>query len=120
MLTVVIMDHVFSSIHLPIIIQFNSKILLLAKIHLEFLKSLDAVGLLWLTRLQHCVTSERVPLDGQTGVVPTTGGPLLQEEQCGFCPGHGTPDQLALQPLQGAGGFMGVCPNGQFQFSLFI
>ncbi|KAI3366635.1 hypothetical protein L3Q82_009321 [Scortum barcoo] len=99
----------------------------------EYLKSLDVVGLSWLTRL--CNIAWRlgtVPLEWQTGVVvplfkkgdrrvcsnyrgitllslpgkvyahvrvlerrirPIVD-PRIQEEQCGFCPGRGTLDQL--------------------------
>ncbi|KAI3359031.1 hypothetical protein L3Q82_015433 [Scortum barcoo] len=113
----------------------------------EYLKSLDVVGLSWLTRL--CNIAWRlgtVPLEWQTGVVvplfkkgdrrvcsnyrgshfsaspgrSTPGywrgefGPIvdprIQEEQCGFRPGHGTLDQLYTlhRVLRG---FMGVCPH---------
>ncbi|KAI3363689.1 hypothetical protein L3Q82_001313 [Scortum barcoo] len=86
----------------------------------EYLKSLDVVGLSWLTHL--CRIAWRlgtVPLEWQTRGVPTTGeshfsasreGPLrqgteeensadsqppqIQEEQGGFHPGCGTLDQL--------------------------
>ncbi|KAK3517314.1 hypothetical protein QTP70_002959 [Hemibagrus guttatus] len=97
----------------------------------EYLKSLDVVGLSWLTRLCNIAwRSGTVPLDWATGVVvplfkkgdrrvcsnyrgitllslpgkvysrvlerrvrPLVK-PQIQEEQCGFCPSHGTLDQL--------------------------
>ncbi|KAI3364112.1 hypothetical protein L3Q82_010940 [Scortum barcoo] len=69
----------------------------------EYLKSLDVVGLSWLTRL--CNIAWRlgtVPLEWQTGVVvplfkkgdQRIVDPRIQEEQCGFHPGRGTLDQL--------------------------
>ncbi|KAI3359234.1 hypothetical protein L3Q82_002752 [Scortum barcoo] len=71
----------------------------------EYLKSLDVVGLSWLTRL--CNIAWRlgtVPLEWQTGVVVYARvlerrirpivDPRIQEEQCGFRPGRGTLDQL--------------------------
>ncbi|KAK3518703.1 hypothetical protein QTP70_008587 [Hemibagrus guttatus] len=101
------------------------------EIHPEYLKSLDVVGLSWLTRLCNIAwRSGTVPLDWATGVVvplfkkgdrrvcsnyrgitllslpgkvysrvlerrvrPLVE-PRIQEEQCGFCPGRGTLDQL--------------------------
>ncbi|KAK7929823.1 hypothetical protein WMY93_006218 [Mugilogobius chulae] len=77
----------------------------------EYLKSLDVVGLSWLTRLCNIAwQTGTVPLDWQTGVVvplfkkgdrrgtgeenPTMVEPRIQEEQCGFRPGRGTLDQL--------------------------
>ncbi|KAK3522832.1 hypothetical protein QTP86_004669 [Hemibagrus guttatus] len=89
----------------------------------EYLKSLDVVGLSWLTRLCNIAWwSGTVPLDWATGVVVPLfkkGGshssasqgksipeywrgesdrslvePRIQEEQCGFHPGRGTLDQL--------------------------
>ncbi|TWW61046.1 hypothetical protein D4764_05G0011360 [Takifugu flavidus] len=74
------------------------------EIHPEFLKALDVVGQSWLTRLRNIAwTSGAVPLDWQTGVVYSgvlerrvrrRVEPRIQEEQCGFCPGRGTVDQL--------------------------
>ena len=97
----------------------------------EYLKSLDVVGLPWLTRLCSIAwRSGTVPLEWQTGVVvplfkkgdrrvcsnyrgitllslpgkvyarvlerriQPIVEPWIQEEQCGFCPGRGTLDQL--------------------------
>ncbi|TWW74365.1 R2 Retrovirus-related Pol polyprotein from type I retrotransposable element [Takifugu flavidus] len=70
----------------------------------EFLRALDVVGPSWLIRLCNIAwTSGAVPLDWQTGVVYSgvlerrvgrTIEPRIQEEQCGFCPGRGTVDQL--------------------------
>ncbi|TWW77036.1 hypothetical protein D4764_12G0004260 [Takifugu flavidus] len=62
----------------------------------EYLKALDVVGLLWLTRLCNIAwTLGAVPLDWQTGVVvPLFKKGDRKEEQCGFHPGRGTVDQL--------------------------
>ncbi|KAK3538287.1 hypothetical protein QTP70_034769 [Hemibagrus guttatus] len=62
----------------------------------EYLKSLDVVGLSWLTRLCNIAWwSGTVPLDWATGVVvPLFKKGDRREEQCDFRPGHGTLDQL--------------------------
>ena len=68
------------------------------EIHPEYLKSLDVVGLSWLTRL--CSIAWQwgiVSLDWQSRVVVPLfkkGDRGIQEEQCGFRPGSGTLDQL--------------------------
>ncbi|KAK3508064.1 hypothetical protein QTP70_012241 [Hemibagrus guttatus] len=101
------------------------------KIRPEYLKSLDVVGLSWLTRLCNIAWwSGTVPLNWATRVVVplfkkedqrvcsnyrgitllslpgkvysrllerrvrSLVKPWIQEEQCGFCPSHGTLDQL--------------------------
>ncbi|KAI3358894.1 hypothetical protein L3Q82_015286 [Scortum barcoo] len=90
----------------------------------EYLKSLDVVGLSWLTRL--CNIAWRlgtVPLEWQTGVVVPLFkkgywrgefGPIvdprIQEEQCGFHPGRGTLDQLSI-PSTGCLRVYGSLPN---------
>ncbi|KAI3354168.1 hypothetical protein L3Q82_018704, partial [Scortum barcoo] len=70
----------------------------------EYLKSLDVVGLSWLTRLlQHCMEGDHTSQPPRNGKVyarvlerrirPIVD-PRIQEEQCGFRPGRGTLDQL--------------------------
>ena len=73
----------------------------------EMLKALDTVGLSWLAHLFNVIQrSGTVSVDWQTGVEGKADArllesrrqlivePLIQEEQCGFCPGRGTVDQL--------------------------
>ncbi|KAK7925177.1 hypothetical protein WMY93_007487 [Mugilogobius chulae] len=73
----------------------------------EYLKSLDVVGLSWLTRLCNIAwRTGTVPLDWQTGVVvplfkkgaggcvPITEGSHSSASRVVFCPGRGTLDQL--------------------------
>ncbi|MDF4367286.1 reverse transcriptase domain-containing protein, partial [Vibrio parahaemolyticus] len=97
-----------------------------------YLKALDVVGLSWLTRLCNIAwTSGAVPLEWQTRVVvpifkkgdqrglslpgkvysrvlekrvQSIVEPQIEEEQCGFCPGRGTVDQLftLARVLEGA------------------
>ncbi|KAI3368377.1 hypothetical protein L3Q82_008080 [Scortum barcoo] len=59
----------------------------------EYLKSLDVVGLSWLTRLlQHCMEVYARVLERRIRPIVD---PRIQEEQCGFRgPGRGTLDQL--------------------------
>ena len=74
------------------------------EIHPEYLKSLDVVGLPWLTRLcSMCCNYLGIILLSLPGKVYSRVlerriqpivEPQILEEQCGFRPGHGTLDQL--------------------------
>ncbi|KAI3372720.1 hypothetical protein L3Q82_023182 [Scortum barcoo] len=81
----------------------------------EYLKSLDVVGLSWLTRL--CNIAWSLPGKVYARVLERRIRPIvdprIQEEQCGFHrPGRGTLDQLSiLSTVRVLGGFMGVCPT---------
>ncbi|KAK3507428.1 hypothetical protein QTP70_020629 [Hemibagrus guttatus] len=60
----------------------------------EYLKSLDVVGLSWLTRLCNIALPGKVYSRVLERRVRPLVEPRIQEEQCGFHPGRGTLDQL--------------------------
>ncbi|TWW54384.1 hypothetical protein D4764_0180610 [Takifugu flavidus] len=64
------------------------------EIHPEFLKALDVVVLSWLTRLCNIAWTSGAGIGRPGWRVCRIVEPRIQDEQCGFCPGRGTVDQL--------------------------